>query len=114
MDLRQESGSQWSGFDILEDLFERCSQIFLDLRTKCGEIHRGSLPLEFFEFSDPLGSEQVRASRQNLAKFDKGWAEDLKEFSYTLRTFQVGDIFRVLSPQNLACAFGRGFKPHLF
>ena len=76
MNLRQGSGSEWSGIDLLEDLFERCAQIFLDLRTKLSEIQKGGVPLEFFEFSEPLGSEQVRASRKNLAKLDKGRPEE--------------------------------------
>ena len=79
-------------FRPLEDLFERCSQIFLDLRTKLGEIQRGRLPLEFFEFSDPLGSEQVRASRQNLAQLDKGRSEDFKNPAYTLGMVKVCDV----------------------
>ena len=101
MNLRQGSGSEWCGFDLCEELFERCSQIFLDLRTKLGKIQRGRLPLEFFEFSDPLGSQQVRASRQNLAKLDKGRSEDFKNPAYTLGMFKVCDVIYVLQPMIL-------------
>src|SRR4029077_5332152 len=96
VNLRQGSGSEWSGFDLLEDLFERCSQIFLDLGTKLGKIQWRDLPLEFFKFSDPLGSKQVRTSRKNLAKLDKGRSEDFKNPAYTLGMFKVCDLIYVL------------------
>jgi hypothetical protein len=70
--------------------------------------------LEFFEFSDPFGSQQVRASRQNLAQLDKGWSEDFKHPADTLGMFKVCDVIDMLPPHDLAGVFSGGFKTHVF
>jgi len=111
--LRQGRGREGGGVDRCEERVERGAQILLDLRTQLGELQRGGLPLEFFEFRDPLGSEQVRAGRQNLAQLDKGRAEDFKHPADPLGMFQVCDLIGVLPPHELADSFSHGFKTHV-
>ena len=84
MHLRQGSGSEWCGFDLLEDLFERCSQIFLDLRTKLGEIQRGRLPLSFSNSVIHSGPNRSGRVARIWLKLDKGRSEDFKNPAYTL------------------------------
>jgi len=72
------------------------------------------LPLEFFELRDPLGSEEIRAGRQNLAQLDKGRSEDLEHPAYTLGMFQVCDVIDVLPSHDPAGVFRGGFKTHVF
>src|SRR5208282_191459 len=98
VNLGQRSGSQWIGIDLFEDFFKRCSQIFFDLRTKLLEVQVWRLRLELLEFTDPLGSEQVRAGGKDLAEFDKGRPENFKEPAQTLGTVKMGDVFCMLPP----------------
>src|SRR5262245_34385251 len=72
------------------------------------------MPLEFFEFSDPLGSKQIRASGKNLAKLDKGRPEEFKNAADTLGMFKVRNLICILPTHDLAGSFGRGFKTHVF
>ena len=69
--------------------------------------------MEFFEFGDPLGSEQVRASRKNLAKLDKGRPEDFKDAAYTSGSFEVRELIGILPTHELAGELGSVFKAHL-
>ena len=78
MDLGDGGGGQGRHVKTAEDLFGRPAQRRLDVRAQNIEVQGGPAALQPFEFLDPVGRQQVRAGRQNLAQLDEGRTQRLQ------------------------------------
>ena len=75
MHLGNRCGRQGHGIKARKNGFGLAPQVFAQLGAQVLEGHGGDMAVQFLEFLDPRGIEQVGAARQNLPQFDESRAE---------------------------------------